>query len=207
MNMTSHDDPTTEFAPAERAEPDTLRRRIDDAGASIHAHNLCDTVHSITVFLNRRRQTVFCNRCLLDTLEVPDPDRLFGRRPGELLGCIHAHKTPGGCGTTEHCRTCGAVLIKNALEASSRGEVITVGCEDDAETVRFWVRNPRPMPRDVQLQVFQRSFSTKGRNRGIGTYGMKLLTERYLGGRVGFSSDPHAGTRFWAAYPKRFPAS
>jgi hypothetical protein len=30
---------------------------------------------------------------------------------------------------------------------------------------------------------------------------MKLLTERYLGGRVGFSSDDATGTTFIAAYP------
>ena len=38
------------------------------------------------------------------------------------------------------------------------------------------------MPDEVKAQIFERSFSTKGRGRGIGTYSIKLLTERYLEG-------------------------
>ena len=52
----------------------------------------------------------------------------------------------------------------------------------------FWVNNPAVMPREVQLQVFKRSFSTKGSGRGIGTYSMRLLVSRYLGGSVDFES-------------------
>ncbi|MBK8046925.1 MAG: hypothetical protein IPK16_07250 [Anaerolineales bacterium] len=54
---------------------------------------------------------------------------------------------------------------------------------------------------DIQLQVFQRSFSTKGNGRGLGTYSMKLLTERYLQGEVGFVSTPESGTTFFARFP------
>lgn len=38
------------------------------------------------------------------------------------------------------------------------------------------------LPLLVQLQIFNRSFSTKGKGRGTGTYSMKLLTKRYLKG-------------------------
>lgn len=51
------------------------------------------------------------------------------------------------------------------------------------------------------LQIFQRSFSTKGGGRGIGTYSVKLLTENYLQGRVAFVSTAEAGTTFTATYP------
>lgn len=92
-------------------------------------------------------------------------------------------------------------MIKNALEASSPGETVTVGCEQYFDYVRFWVHNPKVMPRHVQLQVFQRSFSTKGDGRGLGTYSMKLLTENYLQGRISFESRPEEGTTFMATYP------
>ncbi|MBK7188571.1 MAG: hypothetical protein IPH86_07860 [bacterium] len=59
------------------------------------------------------------------------------------------------------------------------------------------------MPRTVQLQVFQRSFSTKGRDRGIGTYSIKLLTEKYLGGKASFVSDEGQGTTFSVTLPRR----
>ena len=58
------------------------------------------------------------------------------------------------------------------------------------------------MPPKVQLQVFQRSFSTKGLGRGLGTYSMRLLTQRYLGGTVSFSSKEGEGTEFRARYPR-----
>ncbi len=86
-------------------------------------------------------------------------------------------------------------MVKNALEACLPGETVTLGCEQRGEQVEMWVRNPSPMPLDVQLQVFQRSFSTKGPGRGLGTYSMKLLGERYLKGRVTFSSGEN-GTVF-----------
>lgn len=92
-------------------------------------------------------------------------------------------------------------MIKNALEASSPGETVTVGCEQYYDYVRFWVHNPKVMPKHVQLQVFQRSFSTKGDGRGLGTYSMKLLTENYLQGRISFESKPEKGTTFMATYP------
>lgn len=95
-----------------------------------------------------------------------------------------------------------ANMLKNALEASTPGQAVTLGCQLDAAQVRFWVHNDGSMPRDVQLQVFQRSFSTKGTGRGLGTYSIKLLTERYLNGQVGFTSTPDAGTMFTASYPR-----
>ncbi len=73
----------------------------------------------------------------------------------------------------------------------------------EAGRVWFEVHNPAYMPRDIQLQVFQRSFSTKGEGRGLGTYSIKLLTERYLCGTVSFKSSPEEGTVFRVEYPAR----
>ena len=53
------------------------------------------------------------------------------------------------------------------------------------------------------MKIFQRSFSTKGEGRGLGTYSMKLLTERYLGGRVSFTTSADEGTIFKVALPIR----
>ncbi|MBM7865995.1 GHKL domain-containing protein [Heliobacterium gestii] len=92
-------------------------------------------------------------------------------------------------------------MLKNAVEASPAGAEITAGCRKAGDSVEFWVNNPVPMTREVQLQVFKRSFSTKGEGRGIGTYSMKLLTERYLNGRIHFDVSPESGTTFVVAYP------
>ncbi|MCA9959202.1 MAG: ATP-binding protein [Chloroflexota bacterium] len=92
-------------------------------------------------------------------------------------------------------------MVKNALEACQPGETVTLGCQQQENWARFWVHNPTVMPRNVQLQIFKRSFSTKGRNRGLGTYSMKLLSENYLRGSVSFTSDKKGGTVFTAVYP------
>jgi signal transduction histidine kinase len=92
-------------------------------------------------------------------------------------------------------------MVKNALEATQAGGLVTLSCRRRAGMVEFGVHNSGFMPRSVQLQVFQRSFSTKGAGRGLGTYSMKLLTEQYLNGQVSFISDEAQGTTFFASLP------
>jgi len=94
-------------------------------------------------------------------------------------------------------------LVKNALEATAEGGTVRLSCRDLGERVVFAVNNPAVMPRPVQLQIFQRSFSTKAeRGRGIGTYSVKLFVERYLQGAVGFTSVEPGGTTFYVTLPK-----
>ena len=92
-------------------------------------------------------------------------------------------------------------MLKNALEASKPGEHVTVGCAVESSALVFWVHNNAVMPHETQLQVFHRAFSTKGTGRGLGTYSMKLLCERYLKGEVSFSSGQETGTTFHVRLP------
>ncbi len=89
-----------------------------------------------------------------------------------------------------------ANMLKNALEASPSGGTVWLGTDVGPDTCTFWCRNGGEIPREVALQIFQRSFSTKGHGRGIGTYSIKLLGERYLGGNVSFTTSKEHGTRF-----------
>lgn len=92
-------------------------------------------------------------------------------------------------------------LVKNALEASKTGDVVTLGALKVKGEITYWVHNPAFIPRNIQLQIFQRSFSTKGSGRGLGTYSINLLTTKYLGGRVTFVSDENTGTIFRIILP------
>ncbi|WP_243371865.1 PAS domain-containing sensor histidine kinase [Geotalea sp. SG265] len=94
-------------------------------------------------------------------------------------------------------------MIKNALEACNKGETVTLSCTEDTESITFMVNNPGVMSDDVQLQLFQRSFSTKAaEGRGIGTYSIKLFGERYLKGNISFTSNEQEGTTFRFTIPR-----
>ncbi|MGE4420979.1 MAG: sensor histidine kinase [Pseudodesulfovibrio sp.] len=92
-------------------------------------------------------------------------------------------------------------MLKNALEATESGGVVRIGSRPDGVGVVFEVQNDRIMDRSVQLQVFKRSFSTKGKGRGLGTYSIKLLTENWLNGRASFESVEGVGTIFRVVLP------
>lgn len=92
-------------------------------------------------------------------------------------------------------------MVKNALEASKKDDVVTIWAENAFDSVRFHVHNPAVIPKDVKLQMFKRTFTTKSTGSGLGTYSMKLLGESYLKGKVTFSSEEGKGTEFILELP------
>ncbi len=93
-------------------------------------------------------------------------------------------------------------LIKNALEATSQGKKIKLFATLKNDFIYFNVWNEGVIPEEVQLQIFQRSFSTKAKSgRGIGTYSVKLFVENYLKGKVFFTSSDSEQTCFTIALP------
>lgn len=91
-------------------------------------------------------------------------------------------------------------MLKNALESSEEG-VINICIHQKEKHVEISVHNNRYIPRNIQLQIFKRSFSTKGKGRGLGTYSMKLIGEDYLKGYIKFISEKDNGTRFMFGLP------
>lgn len=371
----------TQFAPPERTPQDILLAQISAIKEHIDLTRVLDAIPEYVMILNKEREIVFANKSLLEYLQVEDEFLSKGFRPGEAINCQHAFESEAGCGTTEFCKTCGAVIsilntqydrmedvqecrimqkgncnaldlrvkstrlsidgedftvftlldissekrklalekiffhdilntaggilgytqilrdadpeellifsdsiqdlskrlieeiqaqkqliaaesgnleirrssvnarilvyetielyknhvvaegkrleagelfdvelftdrgllgrvlgnmVKNALEADPIESVITVSCKLVNGNVIFEVNNKAYMPRNIQLQVFNRSFSSKGKGRGLGTYSMKLISERYLNGSVTFESDREKGTTFRAMYPLRY---
>lgn len=88
-------------------------------------------------------------------------------------------------------------MAVNALEATEAGGTVSFAFETDLAGPSFSCHNPAFIPPEIAGRIFQRAFSTKASSgRGLGTYGMKLLGENFLKGRVGFSSHPEQGTTF-----------
>ena len=104
-------------------------------------------------------------------------------------------------------------MVKNAFEATPVGGEVRLWCEREPgptaegeaephDTVAFHVHSAAEIPPVVASRVFQRSFTTKsGTGHGLGTYGMRLLGERYLGGRVSFVTSADGGTVFSMRLP------
>ncbi len=98
-------------------------------------------------------------------------------------------------------------MIKNALEATDEGEGIRVGCNRAKGGIEIWVHNPAVIPVEIQHHIFERSCSSKGKGRGLGTYSMRLLSENYLNGSIDFSSKAGEGTMFTAHFPMVLPVT
>jgi K+-sensing histidine kinase KdpD len=92
-------------------------------------------------------------------------------------------------------------MAKNALEAVMASEEVILKVERNGNKIIFSSTNPGYIPEDIQLQIFHRTFSTKGENRGLGTYSMKMHTEKYLNGKIYFNTSLEKGTTFYCELP------
>jgi len=372
----------TKFAPAERLGKQELLNELQKVEEYGSLKDIFMSMPEVALILNRQRQIIYSNEALLSLLGDPDGHMILGQRPGEVIKCIHSKEYPGGCGTSESCRYCGAInavlesqksgkkveqecrivsfiedeevsfdyrvtaspimigsssftmvfmidishqkrkialeriffhdiiniaggikgfseflkrveepvtmkeyvrvvdqlshdlldelhshraialaengdlktspvkleaysileevkntvsyhviatdkeiilnnssvvtrlvadpvllkrviinMAKNALEATEERGQVLLGYYPEADNVTFFVHNDQYMSRDIQLQVFKRSFSTRGEDRGLGTYSIKLLAERYLGGEVWFETHSNKGTTFFVMIP------
>ncbi|HPD15684.1 MAG TPA: HAMP domain-containing sensor histidine kinase [Planctomycetota bacterium] len=98
-------------------------------------------------------------------------------------------------------------LLKNAFEATPPGGQVLLACRGENARAVLEVWNAAAIPPAVALRVFQRYFTTKGRKgRGLGAYGARLIVERYLGGRLTFTSSEAEGTTFRIELPVTPPA-
>ena len=92
-------------------------------------------------------------------------------------------------------------MVKNALEASPPGSRVRLWFEGTVGGSAFHVHNPGLIPPSAAAHIFQPHFSSKGHNRGFGTYAMRLIGENCLGGRVSFVTSASAGTQFSIELP------
>ncbi len=93
-----------------------MRRSLDDPCIKL----VLDAVTGFLMILNEDRQILAANQQLLESLDRHDEGCLVGLRFGEAMNCIHFTEGTDGCGTSKHCRTCGAVLAVLAAQAKER---------------------------------------------------------------------------------------
>jgi K+-sensing histidine kinase KdpD len=100
----------TYFASAERTNASKLKEEISTVSQNPVMEGLLKTVAGLLAVVDQNRQIVAANDALLQLLGIQDPFEALGLRPGEVLKCPHSCREPGGCGTSELCRTCGTVI-------------------------------------------------------------------------------------------------
>ncbi|MCT4593677.1 MAG: ATP-binding protein [Anaeromicrobium sp.] len=93
-------------------------------------------------------------------------------------------------------------LLKNALEANETGQGIEIQIKQEDRFYEIHVHNVEVIPEKVKKELFRKGHSTKGKGRGIGIYGSKLLLNKYLNGDVTFVSEEEIGTTFIVKIPK-----
>ena len=110
---------STHFLPAERCDAATVRMQAGLLDASPLVKALLDSRVGATLILNSKRQIVTAGNGALKFAEGSTLEQLLGMRPGEAIGCSHSKDCSGGCGTSHHCRECGAAhAIMEAVNGS-----------------------------------------------------------------------------------------
>lgn len=96
-------------------------------------------------------------------------------------------------------------LVKNALEANQDHSVVKITLRDEKNSVKITIHNEEVIPPAVQKEIFEKGYSTKGKGRGFGTYGSRMLLHKYLSGELTFSSAEEYGTDFIITLPREVP--
>lgn len=83
-----------------------------------------------------------------------------------------------------------AILLDNAIEAASPGDVLYARAIEEADGLRFSVLNPHTALTNMEfIQMFRRGWSTKGEaGHGYGLYNVRQIVERH-GGKIITGND------------------
>jgi len=187
------------------ASPEEAGRLLADLGSI--ADGLVEEIQSQRLLVNAENRTLQVNPSLISSRELAE-ELLAGfalARAGRSVRLAPEAESFALVSDAAILRRVLGNMLRNALEAAPSGSPVTLGFSRSGSFCRFWVHNPGAIPEDARRNVFRRYFSTKGHDRGLGTYSMKLLSEGYLNGRVSFTTDEAQGTRFTVSLPLELP--
>ena len=97
-----------------------------------------------------------------------------------------------------------ANLVRNAIEASSDGDVVTVAVSTDRDDqYHVAIHNQQPIPESIRPVFFER-YATSGKKNGtgLGTYVAALITQVHRG-RIDFTTSEEEGTTVTVDLPRR----
>ena len=158
----------TFFAPAKRTERRQIKNQIKDISNSEVMNAVLETASGILVVLNHDRQIVALNHVFLEELGITDVEEVLGLRLGESLSCVHAFKEPAGCGTTEHCASCGAAIAM----------MTAINHKKEDQQICALVSDHKGIISDLCLQVRAKPITVDG-NEWIMFYAQDITQEQF----------------------------
>ncbi|NOQ23000.1 MAG: hypothetical protein GQ565_10200 [Candidatus Aegiribacteria sp.] len=129
------------FAPSEMADSKSISTDAQLLATAESLIYLGNAVPCIVLILNKQRQVVYWNQRLAELLHNASDQTVLGKRPGQLLDCIHAYESMDGCGTSKFCRECGAaksILKTRSEEITAVDECRIITRNADAYEFRVW---------------------------------------------------------------------
>lgn len=137
-----------ELPDPERTDPARLQDEIRAVGASPVITAVLEATDAALLVLDASRQIVAFNSRVAD---VQAPEDVLGLRIGEALGCVDAG-TPGGCGTSAACTTCGA--LGAILGCQARAEAVESECLVRTDAGAALELNVRATPVRIDDETF-----------------------------------------------------
>ncbi len=126
----------TWYAPAQRADMGVVRKQYSYFKENQLLIQTLESVSMAIMILNEQRQLVFANEAFMNLVKEVDVTAILGFRAGEALGCIYSDVMEGGCGTSEHCRECGAVrAILNSFESEQDVQECRITLKDNNQAL------------------------------------------------------------------------
>ena len=92
-------------------------------------------------------------------------------------------------------------ILKNAIEASPDGKIVTVTCVFMKTDIHILIHNYGTVPESIRYNFFEK-YVTSGKTSGtgLGTYSAKLIAEAH-GGKISFSTSENDGTTVKISLP------
>lgn len=159
-------DSQTHFAPPQRRTREELQADVIAISRNPVIDNLMAISNGLFAVLNDKRQVVALNDSFMKMVGIEDVEEALGLRPGEYVKCIHACDMEAGCGTSEYCSTCGAVLsILSALTTNKPQEqscALTIEKDNQDLDLYFSVRScPITIDDSVFILFFMQDISAQ----------------------------------------------
>ncbi len=186
------------------ADKATVRRQLDEALKS--SVRLNDIINELLILAGVRRQAVEAVPLDMGALVADALDRLESVLKPHAIRIELPASWPASVGYAPWVVEVWVNYLSNALKYGGADPLISLGGETgaDGRSARFWVQDRGPgLDEAAQARMFipfTRISTARAGSNGLGLSIVRRIVEK-LDGKVGVTSTPGAGARFWFELP------